>query len=513
MPINPTHRTPPVAALAASLAALLAPTLPAASASQSSPPPTQERTPAPILTEPFNIDDLGLRLTLPADVAASSASIPGGRTTTTILPAATEPDADEQRWIIRIYNVATADVSLTPADALNRFLAQRRATVERDPHSRFRVLEQTGSDDDPLRVGSQQLKAARAYAATTVSDAFFAGYTVVETATGSFIVFQLTSAAPAQLTDDGFTHPHRALFESIVASMEAEDPIESQAETMLRFETGAGLLQKFTADDLTKAINAIDEPVFLRFYRPGPTGAASDAEEIAFQKIEFAVGQLGQLQDGLPRDRWSPKQREFGFIVTVTARTQTGPLRADSTARYFLNNTMDEEFWSTTTTTQRAVERGRTVSSAAVETFVRRGPAITVSIDEAAAPPWTRDWNLAHNRGTRYYIPRVTLYLLPHLVADRFADEPTTLDAAFYAYDSSLRRLTRRTDSFDNLDSSGWTHISAPSPESGNTTTTLNSDGELVSRELANGIIVERTTPERLRRIWLDKGLTPPSTR
>ena len=488
---------------------------------------------APVaLTEPYRIEPLGLSLLLPDSVSARTSSIPGGRTTTTITPSApdTNPDTDtsgqEQAlqaadWFISIYNLASADRSLTHNEALDAFLEARETALERR-NANLKTLTRLGTPDRPLRIGPDEIPAARAY--TTVSPAatpILTGYTVISTSPGNFIVFQLTTATTRDDTQTNspttvrtFDNRHIRLYESIVASASAEDPELSRLDTRNRFQAGAALLASFTAEDLRRVIEANPDPTYIRLYRPAPTNSPADATEVAFQRIEYRIGQLGELERDTPKSRWSRAQRQFGFIVEVKARTNTQTLTADTNAIYFLSNNLDDEYWSTTTVTSprsasnsdRSNPDNRAIAR---ESLVRRGSAVTVAIEETGRPPWTRDWNIPARDGTAFYIPRVTLYLLPLLVADRFDETPTTLDLAFYAYDSSLRRLTTRKDSFDNLDRDGWLHTSSRAPEQPDITTTLNADGHLVSRELPGGTVAERTTQDRLASIWLDKGLNP----
>jgi len=461
------------------------------------------------VSEQLTIGPLGVTVFLPDGVEVSTNSVPGGRTTTTIRPGGGAGGVD---WLMRVYNITSSDETITPAEITDSFI--RDQTAKLDVHNvDFKLLHrQDSTEGEQLFIGKTRLPASRFYSTSEPSDGILSGYTIVRVAPGRFVVFQLATGAVENTRgrfeftfEEGkpyFGNQNVNLFETVVASLEYEDPALARLEDARRFHTGAEVLESMDMEELKATIERHDEPVFLRVYEPAETGSAADAREMAFQKITYKLGQLGELEPRVPRGSWTPKQREFGFIVTVEAKAAQGDLTAETQARYFLSIDREEEFWVTTTVTRR--DRA---SFTAREALIRRGNALTVTVTEDGQPSFTRDWNLAEHDNKRFYVSRVELYLLPLIVAERYGEEPTDLDMNFYAYDSAIRRLTQRTDMFTNRDISGWKYTSKRSPESGLVEAILDADGELIRRQAGEGQVVERTTRERLSRIWRNKDL------
>jgi hypothetical protein len=504
--LRPSHAARAGAALASLLLLLLHPAPAAAKRGDAPDGSTPAKGVSPVtVSEQLSVGPLGLTVFLPENVEASTNSVPGGRTTTTIRPAG---QADRIAWLIRIYNLKTADETLTAAEVADSFINEQKARLNARRFE-FLLLDRIdASQDKPLRIGENELPAARFYNATKPTDGILSGYTIVRVDPGRFIVFQLNAGA---LGEDAFEFdPSKPsygnqsvnLYETVVASMVYEDPALARQEETRRFLAGSELLDTVDTDDLKAIVEANPEPIYLRIYKPAETGADADATEVAFQKITFKLGQLGELETTTPRSSWTPKQREFGLLVAVEAKAKERDITAETQARYFLSIDRKEEFWLTTTVQRRGQAR-----FVARETLIRRGNAITVSVTEDGRPPFTRDWNLAEHDNRRFYISRVELYLLPLLIADRYGDTPTDLDFNFYAYDSTLRRLTQRTDHFSNRDIDGWQYDSRKSPDGDMVTTVLDTDGRIIRRQPTDDIVVERTTRQRLARIWLNKDL------
>ena len=471
-------------------------------------PPAETGVSPIVVSEQFSMAQIGVTVFLPVGCSIETESQPGGRVTATIGPG--EAFDGPTGWLMRVYNLATADETLTPTEVVDQFITRQTNTLSRR-NVRLRVLKRYDqSTDRPLQLGEAGLPAARFYSTSEPTDGFLSGYTIVRAAPGRFLVFQLVSAAvvgdggtPRLNYTEGLPHfgnESVALYETVAASLVYEDPALARLEDARRLRAGAELLDEVTTDDIRRLIEANPDPQFLRIYEPADNGLPADANEIAFQKVTLSVGQLGEIEPERSRGSWTPKQREYGYIVSVDAKMQERGVTAETRARYFLSLDREEEFWVTTTLQSRGNAR-----STAREVVIRRGDRLSVTITESAQPEFVRDWPLQRIDDKRFYISRVEQYLLPYIIADKFGEAATDIDFAFYAYDSGLRRLTRRTDAFSNRDIDGWLYDSARSPEQAPFEAVLNRAGELITRELGGGRVMERSSRERLRALWQER--------
>lgn len=457
------------------------------------------------VSEQLTIAPIGVTVFLPTGCTVETETQPSGRTTADVSPG---PEFDGPGgWLIRIYNIQSPDETLRAHEVVDDFITRQTGLSERRSME-FDVVRRTDeTTGEPLRLGENGLPAARFYSRTVPTDGYLSGYTIVRGGPGKFIVFQLISAPvmgengnPRLNYKPGephFGNETVALYETVVASLSYEDPALARVEQTRRLKAGAELLSELDSDDIRRLITENDEPTFLRIYEPSETGLPADATEVAYQKVTFSIGQLGELEPERTPERWTPKQREYGYIVAVDAKVVERGITAETRARYFLSQTMDEEFWVTTTVQSRGEAR-----STAREVVIRRGSALTATVTESGQPEFTRDWQLPETDDERYYISRVEQYLLPYIVAGKFGGSPAEIDFAFYAYDSAMRRLTQRTDRFSNRDVEGWIYESQRSPDADPFRAVLRKDGTLVNRTLSEDRVMERTTRERLQALW-----------
>jgi hypothetical protein len=440
------------------------------------------------VSEPLSISALGLDLLLPEGAVADIDTISGGRARAAITPA-------DSTWVLQVFNAVSSNDNLTIDEILDGFERQRRGAVDMvNPGTgrrvQMRVFDRKGPDE--LIVADN--RAGRFYCSfPEVVNELVTGYTVFRTKPGRFIVMQL-DAKPEHF------ERARIVYETIVASAEFEDPAEASAEQGAALLAGEAFLARQTPETMEAAL--VEWPAFHRLFRPAPGGADADAEEIAFQKIDVRLGQLGELNGGSDRTRWTAAQREFGYVMQVDARALDGSRTFDSKALYFLSRDRTREFWSITNQISQGDQTFTTVT-----TVVRRGSRLTVQTKPDGAPEAVRDFDLKER--LKFYLSPIEKQLLSRLVAQQTEPgQKVSLDLGFVHYDAQRESLHIRRDQFSNLElDRGWTYISTPAKNAEEVTSTLRRDGTLIRRELAGGVIIERTEQARLIELWRQKGL------
>ncbi len=434
----------------------------------------------------FSIPSLGLSVHLPEGAIVESSRLEGLRTSMVIRP----PEAGVD-WVMQIHNSASSDTSLTLTAVLDSIIEQQQnRTVARDART-GQSLGTFGRAFDrvnDLRLGGTP--AQRVYIENTSSgEGAIIGYTVAQTAPGRFVIFQLDCPKPR--FESGIRH----LFETVVASAAFRDPAELGADRAAAVLAGDGFLKSLSTTDLEAALD--EEPIFYRIYRPAPSGSSSDAEEVAWQRVQMRLGQLGELNPRKAKDSWSTEEREFGYLVRSDARSFVDGTLLDSEGIFFLSRDRLNE----RSTIRNVVTRGRD-SQQLTLTIVRRDRRMSVLTDQTGQPPRTVEYDLPKDG----YLSRVELYLLPRLVTA--ANFPAAM--GFYIYDTSLGKVTLRRESFAS-DGGAWTQstlftedITTP------IVTTLDRQGRIIRQQLTNGQIMEPIEQDRLKRLWDSKQLPTP---
>lgn len=470
---------------AAAAATLLAAMLSAPRASEANPPAPSGGsgvTVAPdlITDAPYEIPSLGLSVFLPKDSLVDLSRVQGGRTSVMVRPQGTE-----MPWVVQIHNSVSSDHGLTLKVAMDNIISQRQGQFTRRlANGRTESLVRVFGRTEELTIGPYP--AERVYVdVPSRQDVPVTGYTLFQTGPGQFVIFQidcLTSAFPALQT----------MYETMVATVQFRDPTELHADRAAAILAGKALLQQFNSSDLKAALDP--EPRFYRLYKPAGSGAASDAQEVGYQRIQARLGRAGDLDPGKPQSSWTAADRQPGYIVRIDARTLSLDAVIDSVSIYFLSDDRNTELWSNTmeVRTDRASERW-------VETGIRRENRLTVKTVRSGAEPTQVDWSPTPDG----YISRVEAYLLPRLVVQ--ADTPGSF--GFYSYESALGKMTLRRDSYERSPTGAWTATLQQSENSPPMSSSLDAEGRLLRRQLPDGTVVEPTDAQRLRRIWKDKKL------
>jgi hypothetical protein len=452
--------------------------------------PTPQTVPAPeepvVVVDPYPLEDLGVTVLLPKQTRIDTQFVPGGRTKAVLT-------AEDNSWVIQIFNANSADTSLTIPMILDNFIEQRRNAVkaheEANPQvfgrgiNRKSALVVSGRIDPPnLRVADRE--AGRFYCDTPqINPNIATGYTVFQRSPGQFIIFQVDCMA------ESFARA-RQVYETVVASATFVDPEQANAERATAMLAGKSFIQSISNEDIEAVLS--NDPIYYRLYRPARTGLASDATEVGWQRVQMRLGQRGELEPNKARDRWSSSDREYGYLVKIDGQITQNRTLFEIQAAYFLDRSRRNEAISIVN--HQRVD-GQIVWTSTV-TVIRRGSMMTMNQIQTASPGETRDWSVPDE-----YISRVELELLPRLVALKTPEESTAeFDFAYLHYNVNNQRIQVRRDRFTNATvASGWIYRSEPGPFLPTVETTLDSKGDLLRRTTPDGVVFEPVTLERLR--------------
>ena len=483
MPI--THPSPiarTIAALAAA-AALAGPAAPAARAQTqpASAPPAHPVGAVPLTDRPYEIRSLGLEIRLPVGASLDTTNIGGVEASFTVT-------AKDGTWIMRMHSPTSKDTKLTPAGVADGLFQELRKTrTGRDPKTGRVIDTITEIDrDDTLKINGAP--AVRFYARVPRSDGvvFVTGYTIFPRSPGRFIIFQLDCLEPE------FAQA-RTVYETTVATVRLQGREELAADRAGGVLAGDRLLKHFNGADLLAMLPK--DPRFFRLYRPGGTGSEGDDTEVAYQVVAMRPGQRGELDPSKPRSRWRPADRDKGIITSVKARFIDGKRLIDSESSFFLAADRASEGWSI----RMAVKQGSD-TALYTETGARQGDTIEVNVIEPGKPAISKSWKTPPEG----YLSQVETYLLPFMLTKVGAE----LEYAFYTYQPQHNDIMLRRDTLQKSDRPGeWIVLTQPSEDASVDRATLDADGYLVRKTMANGVVMEAIRPKDLARLWRSKGL------
>lgn len=439
-------------------------------------PNTADPVPIELAPEPLVLATIGVQVHLPAGVSVQTDTL-AGRSRTVV-------DPRDRSYILQIYNKITGDTGLTSAAALDAVVAQRREQIQRTKTRRTALRARFRSDD--LSIGG--FPASRVYL-DVPSDPNYpvSGYTIVRPAPGRFVFFQADYPTAGDATT-------RSLYETIVATTRFSDPARGSEERVAQVASTGALLDRLSVEDWKGALDGSGEPRFFRIFRPATTGAASDALEVGYQRLHLRWGQAGELEPDRPRASWSATDHDFGFVAQADARYLTDGVVIDSRAVYFLSPDRETELWTVVSETRRGGQLSR-----AREVGIRRGERMTVKTERPGEEPLNRDFALPDA-----YRSAVARYLLPRLIAAHAAPGDERLDLAFYNFFQDA--VTFRSESFVRSPD-GWHARTQPSPDEPAWRSVYDDRGLLIQRTMADGLIVQATTRDRLSRVWRSKRL------
>ncbi len=432
--------------------------------------------------EPFEIKSLGMSLRLPIGARLDTSSIGVTNASFTLF------DKDNT-WIIKMLTPESNDQSLSAASVADGLLAElRQSWTARDPVTNKVKMSAVSvlSRDDSLVL--DRMSATRFYARVPRPGGavLINGFTILRTAPGRFVIFQMDCLETEY-------ERARVVYETILATVRFRDPTELAADRASGLLAGDRLLAHFNSEDLVSMLP--DNQQFYRLYRPADTGLESDDTEVAYQVVDIHRGQRGELTPRRSKNRWLQSDRDWGFVVNVKARFLDGTQVIDSESIFFLSLDRTKEAWST----KMAIKQGQN-TALFTETGARDGNGIEVNTIKPGEPPQSKRWK----KPPLGYLSQVEKYLLPMMLTSLGAQT----EFAFYTYQSQHNDIMLRRDTLTLSDTAGqWLLETTDNEDVAKDSTILSADGKVVRKKLSNGVVMEAIKPDRLARIWRNKGL------
>ncbi len=136
----------------------------------------------------------------------------------------------------------------------------------------------------------------------------------------------------------------RSMYEALAATVKFRGSEELSADRASALLAGDALLKQFNAEDFDKA--ADDKTVFLRVYRPAPSGRDADAQEIAYQRLHARKGFAGEMNARKKQSDWTSADKEPGWLVRIDARALAKDTVIDTVSLFFLSRDREHELWS-----------------------------------------------------------------------------------------------------------------------------------------------------------------------
>lgn len=460
-------------------------------AAQKPTPPVQ--VPVEFGADPVTIDSIGMQMYLPLGSNIQTRFIRGGQSRSLV-------QSDDQRWVMYVENKVT-DKNLTPKEILDGLIKLQQAPFQiqnpKDPNANARSAIEVLDRTDDLKIGG--LKAARGYIGQSADPNFpVTGYTILQTDPKQYVLFQFATPLANFPTT-------RTIFEAITATARFPDRLEKNEERADLIQAGHDFLASLTPEELESVLD--DKPVFVRVYRPSPTGSPSDADEVGYQKLSARKGQLGELNPEKPRTSWTVQEREYGFLVRMDARVLITDFVVDTRAIFFLSSDRKNEMWSIVIEEKGKDKLGRVRVNRTTQTLVREGEQLRVHTARPGEQPEEKAYQIMEDN----YLSAVERYLLPRLIAARGASGgQDSYDLGFYNFDPQRSVVTLRQEKFQRTPEGGWLCTTTPSEGQPEWTSTYDADGHMVQRTVPGVMGVtafEPTTRARLQKIWAKKNL------
>lgn len=478
---------------------------PLAGAQQNRPARQPARTDKPIPVaikmseQPFHIESVGLSMMLPSDARAEGTSV-GGRTTTRILPG-----GDASTWLLNIQTPVDPEEGRTSSDLLEellRHLGEAAGMVYKSEGGKRLQEELLGVEikfvEPRQTVTISGQPAERIYISLpgrAGTPRVVRGYTVFKTAPRQFVSFELVT------TESEFA-ASRPVYETIVATAKFENADELRTARAGAVTAGLKLFETISPEDLAAVVRDHAES-WERLYRPSATGAASDAEELGYVRIQLKTGTPDDLSRGAASGNVG--NRRQGYIVQIDARFIDNGQVGDTNSAFFMSLDRQHEVWTVRQAIRRwkAGENAPSKEGAVVitELGARDGANMIVELSTPGKPKETVK-PIMQGDG---YISRVEAYLLPYLMIRK----GLTTEFGFYSYDSRQSTIRLRRDTLDQPEGAGgvWRVTTLLSEEDRPQVATFAHDAALLRIQLPDGRFREPTTGPKLLQLWKSKGL------
>jgi hypothetical protein len=509
---------------------------PAAGGSEPKVPAAAPATPAPTDSaqalgiafgdEFFKLEEVGLRMRLPLGAAASKDRM-GQESASLIVP-------EDQKWAVRVRTHLTNNAELTLAQVCDSALQDMQKAVgvrfipkdelsnpDKNPKwagTHVGWTERLPNAQSPslkIRSGDRDIDLERFYVALPRGNnemPFLRGWTVMQVAPQQFVSFDMTCEAVN--FDDA-----RRVYEAMIATVELGNPEEVTASRGAAVDAGLEFVRGLSADDFAAVLGGKDgKEKWIRMYKPSPTGARSDDEEIGYTRIASRLGQRGQIDPTRSRARWTQADRQDGYILEIDARFLAAGQVVDSKAVYFMSPDRNEEAWTVRNafrvlnadgSTEPVAPRGkadeprraRGTPSQATEVGARKGNSMQITVgatgqgDQIIKPVLQSD----------AYISRVEGLLMPQFLARR----KMPIEYGFYAWhgpDSTIR-LRRDIVSRPEDHPDTWKITTRFGDDERTQVALYTDDGELIRTAMPDGVLCLPATAQEIMDLWKSKGL------
>lgn len=448
--------------------------------------------------EPVKIEAAGMTVRVPAGATVSSQFVDSATSVQVTGPGA--------KWVMTIAAPKTGDLNATVAQASEKALKDIMfSDVLKDPRSgetlasRGEILDRVTQ----LRIPGSAATGERFYVAMPRTDGtrLVRGVTFFKPLPDRFVKFELAVAEtefPAA----------RAAYELSIASASFSDPKAMQDNRRDMIRTGVDLIARLTSEDIAAAMKPASNEAsdggraWFRFYKPGVSGQANDAEERGFRSLRFFKGTRAEIDPRAAGTKATPDNPE-GILAEVNARllnrsAMNGMETIDVEAYYFMTTDRHQEAWSVRTAVRNEKSGQATVYT---ETGTRSGKTMTVIVSTPGSPNKT----LRPTVPPEGYLNQVESFLLPRLmIGTGFEGE-----AGFYAYQSATESISLRRDACrKNPNVEGTWVIESRLRETGEPQRyAYNERGLLLQGEPAEQMITESIGLGELIKLWESKGL------
>lgn len=281
--------------------------------------------------------------------------------------------------------------------------------------------------------------------------------------------------------------------------------LQSAAEVSLlrrsRVENGRALLEGITAERLRPLIGTHQ---WSRIYRVDQEG---HEHEVGYTLLEVYEAKRGALNPKRPESSYSAAEKQDGIMVRLQGRVIGDVQRRvfyDSIALYWMAWDQSEEAWSVRGT-QRQGQAQRSESETGVRVAASAGhPIPTLQVIRQRSSDYQRDpyeWSVPD-----VYLSQALAAVLGRLMP-RDVGASGEYSYYFYNFSHSVPQLTQRTDRWEVDDRGRWKLTTRLSVDTPPIVSLYSATGEFLETRRPDGSVTVPTSIERIRQIWLSKGL------
>lgn len=470
------HRPVAVLALAGSLAAgLVAP--PTVAAVQ----PAVRTAPADgLAVDPVLLDELGVSIRPPAGATARTETTPDGAALLLV------DGALPRRWSMRIQLLSPSIEAETPRDQVDALVELRRARAPELALVDARAVERDG------RAGYEAWTTEPAPTEADPEASLVGYWSCVDFGSG------LSLAVVGQVRGDALPDL-RPVLDACVSTLRFQTPMAGARARGARIDAGEALLEGLGEEDLRAVAG---REWWFTLVRRGDPAANEADREAGYMQVVSSVGPRGAVQSDRDPGTFEAAERTEGLLVTVRARVVDAASDAvyDSEAVYWLRFDGDEEVWSVRGTWRVG---NRAISEA--QTGIRRpqsvahpdGRVTVIDVDRRSHRV-EREWATPEA-----YLSQPLRWMLGPLLAGRTnADEAAFSWYAIEGRGESIA-MPLRTDRWTRATEGPgvWRlRTEIGDDPAAVDRTWFDGEGNLLRRESADGVLLERTEPALLRR-------------